>query len=63
MILTVDIGNSNICFALHENDPKPLWFERLSTNRAKKASARSCRCTASARPISRAPSFPRSSLP
>ena len=38
MILTVDIGNSNICFALHENDPKPLWFERLSTNRAKKAS-------------------------
>ncbi|MBQ9910486.1 MAG: type III pantothenate kinase [Lachnospiraceae bacterium] len=39
MILTVDIGNSNICFALHDNDPAPLFFERISTNRKKSAMA------------------------
>ncbi|MBP5224815.1 MAG: type III pantothenate kinase [Lachnospiraceae bacterium] len=39
MILTVDIGNSNICFALHDNDPSPLFFERVSTDRRKSAMA------------------------
>ena len=36
MILTVDIGNTNICIALHENDdPKALFFERLHTTAEK----------------------------
>ncbi len=39
MILTVDIGSSNICFALHDNDPAPLFFERISTDRKKGAMA------------------------
>ena len=35
MILTIDCGNSNICFAVHENDTiTPLFFERIHTDRA-----------------------------
>ena len=35
MILTIDCGNSNICFAVHENDLiSPLFFERIHTDRA-----------------------------
>lgn len=38
MILTIDIGNSNICFAIHkENQKDPLFFERIHTDREKKA--------------------------
>ncbi len=38
MILTADIGNTNICFALHPDyDPEPLFFERIHTNREKTA--------------------------
>lgn len=38
MILTVDIGNSNICFAIHAEDtPEPLFFERIHTNHSKTA--------------------------
>ncbi|MBO7364308.1 MAG: type III pantothenate kinase [Lachnospiraceae bacterium] len=38
MILTVDIGNSNTCFALHTEDtPAPLFFERVRTDRSKDA--------------------------
>jgi len=38
MILTADVGNSNICLAVLEDDsPKSLFFERLSTNREKTA--------------------------
>lgn len=38
MILTADIGNTNICFALHTNDfADPLFFERIHTNREKTA--------------------------
>ena len=38
MILTADIGNTNICFALHEDDaPEPLFFERIHTDREKTA--------------------------
>ena len=34
MILTIDCGNSNICFAVHENDTiTPLFFERIHTDR------------------------------
>ncbi len=34
MILTVDIGNSNICISLHEEDSaEPLFFDRLKTNK------------------------------
>ncbi len=34
MILTIDCGNSNICFAVHENDViTPLFFERIHTDR------------------------------
>ena len=34
MILTSDCGNSNICFAVHENDViTPLFFERIHTDR------------------------------
>ena len=34
MILTIDCGNSNICFAVHENDAvTPLFFERIHTDR------------------------------
>lgn len=33
MILTADIGNTNICFALHPDDSaEPLFFERIHTN-------------------------------
>ena len=39
MILTIDIGNSNICFALHDMRPKPLFFERISTDRTKDAAS------------------------
>lgn len=40
MILTVDIGNSNICFALHEDTVvTPTFFERVSSNRGKSAEA------------------------
>lgn len=36
MILTVDIGNSNICFALHEDASEtPVFFERIHTGREK----------------------------
>ena len=38
MILTIDIGNSNICFALHAMQPEPLFFERISTDRVKDVS-------------------------
>ena len=35
MILTIDCGNSNICFAVHENDViTPLFFERIHTDRS-----------------------------
>ena len=35
MILTIDCGNSNICFAVHENDTlTPLFFERIHTDRS-----------------------------
>ena len=35
MILTIDCGNSNICFAVHENETiTPLFFERIHTDRA-----------------------------
>lgn len=35
MILTIDCGNSNICFAVHENDCiSPLFFERIHTDRS-----------------------------
>ena len=38
MILTVDIGNSNICFAIHADDsPEPIFFERIHTDRDKTA--------------------------
>lgn len=38
MILTVDIGNSNICFAIHAEDtPEPVFFERIHTNHSKTA--------------------------
>lgn len=38
MILTVDIGNSNICFAIHEDEqPEPLFFERIHTDHEKTA--------------------------
>ena len=38
MILTVDIGNSNICFAIHAEDtPEPVFFERIHTNHNKTA--------------------------
>ena len=38
MILTVDIGNSNICFAIHADDtPEPVFFERIHTNHYKTA--------------------------
>ena len=39
MILTVDVGNSNICLSLHENAPKPLFLERLHTDREKTSAA------------------------
>ena len=35
MILTIDCGNSNICFAVHENETiTPLFFERIHTDRS-----------------------------
>lgn len=38
MILSIDIGNSNICFALHrENAAEPVFFERVRTDREKTA--------------------------
>ena len=38
MILSADIGNSNICIALQaESSPKPLFLERLSTSRDRTA--------------------------
>lgn len=38
MILTVDIGNSNICFSIHkEEDPEPLFLERIHTDRMRTA--------------------------
>ncbi len=38
MILTVDVGNSNICFAIHADDaPEPLFFERIHTSHEKTA--------------------------
>ncbi len=38
MILTVDIGNSNVCFAIHaEDNPEPVFFERIHTDRDKTA--------------------------
>jgi len=33
MILSIDIGNSNICFAAHEKNATPLFFERVHTGR------------------------------
>jgi len=39
MILTIDIGNSNICFAAHEKSPDPLFFERIHTGREKTVSS------------------------
>lgn len=36
MILTIDIGNSNICFAVHEeNETRPLFLERIHTDPGK----------------------------
>ena len=36
MILTVDIGNTNICIAVHPDDsPSPVFFERIHTDREK----------------------------
>ena len=38
MILTVDAGNSNICFSIHEEDrPEPLFLERIHTDRTRTA--------------------------
>jgi len=35
MILTIDVGNSNICLALHDGKAKPLFMERIYTDREK----------------------------
>ena len=37
MILTVDIGNSNICFSVHKDSPQPLFLERIHTDRTRTA--------------------------
>ena len=38
MILTVDAGNSNICFSIHEEThPEPLFLERIHTDRTRTA--------------------------
>lgn len=38
MILTVDIGNSNVCFSIHADDvPEPLFLERIHTDPARTA--------------------------
>lgn len=38
MILTADIGNTNICFAIQADDsPNPVFFERIHTDREKTA--------------------------
>ena len=37
MILTVDIGNSNICFSVHKDTPEPLFLERIHTDRTRTA--------------------------
>ncbi len=37
MILTVDIGNSNVCFSVHADTPEPLFLERIHTDRTRTA--------------------------
>ena len=37
MIMTVDIGNSNVCFSVHNDTPEPLFLERIHTDRTRTA--------------------------